>query len=1498
MAKFKGFNTQQTYQLLTELGYDGPARKEQMDAFVAATPSAGSMLGRYTEIAKQRVEGEPLSGIGMNEGGPVLTDVATGAQDDSAMITFPDGSKVRVQKGFAEAYLNHAKNTNVELNSRDDYNKFFTDMSAKSVDPYSIEAAVHKQGNDLTLKYRAEKQGKTVNQLQEESQQYNAENKLLKNVGTVSAAPKPEDFDNRINQIKIAQESGNPELASKLLVELQSEANIPDAVIQEAETAAGTTGTSTVGTEVTGAAAGTTGTSTVGTEVTGTTIKEDTHSTLKDASIGSNIGDKVVVDGIEYTKVAGEPGSGIESKMVKTGTSSGTGSGSTENYFNPNTNTYHFQGKEYTSAADYSEAVQNYRTSIGLPVDNDSAAVLDGRDIDVDTTVIDDTKEVEETGAIIDLTKKDEETDEEVDDTKVDDTKVDDTKVDDTVIDDNLQSILDEAQKAYADAQKTLTDAQQAFNDLTDPSGLYTNSEEAYAGAFATDFNEGTDGKNKNLDQDKTWTKSTLQEYTNITKDSKVELTKPGKYYQISYPDLGISISTGHQNQQFAQGRLNILTAAVTANSNLVSAEEKERLTQEYNTAKTNLENAQSLIESTYADLLAAEERVKVTEIPSVAESLAKTISLPTSLVTDQDVYKITEKDGQLIDSETGQVLDADDVIVKLATKAGAIDTPENPREATYDAVTSQEKVKTALEDFASATGTPSDEALMKAETMSPQDLAQLGLSPETLDTIRQIPEVKRSLDSGELPTAEIFDSYVKSTTEQIEQQGDIEAAKFAGDTPKATAEVDYTLNPTQSAEASITKVADAAKFSEEASAEEKKSEFKPDVTAEETNVSASELVDVNEILNVEEIVVTGATLTALNEDSKGKAQTATFSQQLEAKFVLGEVSPQSTVEGQLEKLMASFDDGTPAWAAGALRRVNEVMNARGLGGSSMVGAAMIQAAMESAIPIAQADAATFAAMDMENVRNKQAVALSNAAAAQKFELQNLNNRQAMAVQNSMNNANLQLTNLSNTQEAVLAQAQLRAGLQNITLGISENVALANASRYAEVNNLNLTNRQQMSILESTQNLEVEMANLSNSQQTALSNLQVKASMMGQVLSNEQQMAVIESTQAFETEMQNATSKQQAFIQDAVATAAMEGRVLDNRQQTSLFNVSNQLAEREIELNNEQQTRMFNMTNKLNIEVENLSARQQTALANAQIEAAMKGQELTNKQQVNIIRSERIAEIANLNFTAEQTRAIRNSELAQTVDLANLDNRQAKLLADVAALTQVDVTNLNNRQQAAAQQAQAFLQMDMSNLDNEQQATMFEAQSLVQSIFSDQAAENASLQFNAESANQAEQFFASLTTQVDQFNLAQENAMEQFNAGEENSMTKFQAELDTQRDIFNAQNQLVIAQANAVWRQSIATINNAADNEAAMREAMAANNLTAAGIAELWQQERDLMEYVWRTADNAMDRENKLALQNIASDGEKSGGLASAAGTFLGAIVNGMATSKVGIFAT
>ena len=1109
---------------------------------------------------------------------------------------------------------------------------------------------------------------------------------------------------------------------------------------------------------------------------------------------------------------------------------------------------------------------------------------------------------------------------------------------------------LDTAQQSYSDAMGQLTEAQKALSGvessgtLDEATGRYSPTAEDLESELGDTYGTGTTA----IDGNDPFAVGDFKEFIARTEWPEdlddYETVKSGRNFKIKYSD-GTEIDLGRVTEASVRSYAEVYKKAVEK----VKASQTYGDVTSYNQLLQNVEDADLLVTQTQADTATAQKQFETTDIPSTSEALGKAITSPSSVLQQPDVYGLKVEGNQIIDSETGQVTTMESLTLKQAQAAGEVDDPAikatlayldglsdeekaskypippappvernwlfgetaeskaaraewekevagvqarmqqdalKARTETYDAVMSQPEVEAALADLAAATGTPSEEALMKAETMNPEELAQLGLDPAQLDIIRQIPEIKRQLEVGEQPTAALFDQYTKSEAAEFEGEvGEIDAATFTEPTPEAEAEVDYNLPPTEVAEVEKSKIEDAANFDEYATADEKKSEFVPDVEAEETAVGDDEIVDVNEIINNDEVIATAKTLEALNEAATAKAATATFTQQLEAKAIVGDVSAASTVQFQLGKIMESFNDGTPAWAAGALRKANAVMAARGLGSSSMAGAAIVQATLESAIPIAQADAATFAAMDMENVRNAQAVALANAAAAQNFELANLNNEQAVRIQNSMNNANLQLKNLSNEQEVVLANAQFKAALQGQELGISANIAISNAARYAAVNDINLTNRQQTAILRSSQNLEVEMANLSNAQQTALSNLQVKAAMMGQELTNEQQMAVLESTQAFEANMQDATSKQQAFIQDAVARAAMEGRVLDNKQQTALFNVSNVVAERGIELDNEQQTRVFNMSNKLTVDMAELSNRQQTALANAQIEAAMKGQELSNKQQVNVIKAERIAEIANMNFTAEQSRALQNAQLAQTVDLANLNNKQAKMLADAAAMSQVDMANLNNRQQAAAQQAQAFLQMDMANLDNEQQAVMFEAQSLVQSILSDQAAENAGMQFNAESINQVTQFYDGISSQIEQFNVAQSNAMEQFNAGEANSMEKFEAELANQRDIFNAQNELVIAQANTAWRQAVATANTAALNEANMQEVMAANNLTMQGLAELWQQERDLMNYAWSSAENQLGRDHELVKAKIQSDSAESSAFSSAAGGFLSSLV-------------
>ena len=271
-------------------------------------------------------------------------------------------------------------------------------------------------------------------------------------------------------------------------------------------------------------------------------------------------------------------------------------------------------------------------------------------------------------------------------------------------------------------------------------------------------------------------------------------------------------------------------------------------------------------------------------------------------------------------------------------------------------------------------------------------------------------------------------------------------------------------------------------------------------------------------------------------------------------------------------------------------------------------------------------------------------------------------------------------------------------------------------------------------------------------------------------------------------------------------------------------------------------------------ESQNLSNKQQRAMLAAQQRATFMGMEFDQAFQARVQNASKISDVANMNFTAEQQVALENSRASNTMSLANLSNKQAMVMAQAASISQLESQNLSNQQQAAVQNAQAFLQMDLTNLNNNQQAEMFKAQIIAQSIFTDQAAENAAKQFNASSENQTKQFMANMQAQVSQFNASQVNANNQFNAGQENAVSQFNANIENQRDQFNAQNSLVVAQANAQWRQNLTTINTSAQNEANANAALAANAFTQSTMDQLWQRERDIMDYVYKSSEGAKDR--------------------------------------------
>ena len=318
-------------------------------------------------------------------------------------------------------------------------------------------------------------------------------------------------------------------------------------------------------------------------------------------------------------------------------------------------------------------------------------------------------------------------------------------------------------------------------------------------------------------------------------------------------------------------------------------------------------------------------------------------------------------------------------------------------------------------------------------------------------------------------------------------------------------------------------------------------------------------------------------------------------------------------------------------------------------------------------------------------------------------------------------------------------------------------------------------------------------------------------------------------------------------------------------------------------------------------EAQNLTNRQQRAMLAAQQRATFIGQEFDQNFQARVQNAAKIGDIANMNFTADQNIAMENSRAVNTMNLNNVSNRQAMVAAEAAALANLDMSNLNNRQQAAVQNAQSFLQLDMANLSNQQQTDLFKAQQRTQALFTDQAAENAARQFNATSQNQVDQFFANLATQTAQFNATQANAQSQFNAGQVNTVERFNAEMNNQRDQYNATNQLAIAQNNVVWRREIATADTAAVNRANELNANAILDISKEAYDNLWSYYADTMELAWTSADNQLERINKMAIAQLDADTmlkTNQMSSSSSAGTAIGGLIGtlGSAAIQKGLF--
>ena len=363
----------------------------------------------------------------------------------------------------------------------------------------------------------------------------------------------------------------------------------------------------------------------------------------------------------------------------------------------------------------------------------------------------------------------------------------------------------------------------------------------------------------------------------------------------------------------------------------------------------------------------------------------------------------------------------------------------------------------------------------------------------------------------------------------------------------------------------------------------------------------------------------------------------------------------QATVKGQLDTLMTDFEGGnTPSWAAGAMRSATATMSARGLGASSMAGQAIIQATMESALPIAMADAQTQAS----------------------FETQNLSNRQQRAMLAAQQRATFMGQEFDQAFQSRVMNASKISDVANMNFTAEQQVALENSRNANTVNIANLSNRQAMTMAEAAALSNLDMANLSNRQQAAVMNAQSFMQMDLTNLSNQQQTELFKSQQQVQSLFTDQAATNAAAQFNASSQNQTDQFFANLTSQTSQFNTAQTNAQNQFnagETNAQDrfaaemmnQRDQFNAQNRLVIDQNNAQWRRQVATADT-----------VAINRANEINAQNVLDISNTAYndlwsyysdSMEWAWNSAENERQRIVDLASI-KLQIDANADIAAL--------------------------------------------------------------------------------------------------------------------------------------------------------------------------------------------------------------------------------------
>lgn len=302
------------------------------------------------------------------------------------------------------------------------------------------------------------------------------------------------------------------------------------------------------------------------------------------------------------------------------------------------------------------------------------------------------------------------------------------------------------------------------------------------------------------------------------------------------------------------------------------------------------------------------------------------------------------------------------------------------------------------------------------------------------------------------------------------------------------------------------------------------------------------------------------------NDPEALEARLADFS---EAQRGIIEGLPQEAlVSNQLDSLLAGIEEGQiPTWASPAVAQVEQMLAQRGLSASTVGRDSLLNAIIQSAIPLAQSNAQAIQASVAQqrgieaqeaeaNAARRQQTAMQNAQNVFQMDMAQFSSDQQIALSNSKFLQTVGLTEANNTQQATIQNAVLMSQANLAEADFYQKAQIQNAQAFLQMDMQNLNNQQQANVLKAQQQQQTLLSNqaaenaarqfnAANEQQTQ----QFMASLNAQI--SQFNAAQMNAAQQFNVQQQNAAEARrvQNTLEVNKANAAIVNQVRQFNEQ-------------------------------------------------------------------------------------------------------------------------------------------------------------------------------------------------------------------------------------------------------------------------------------------------------------------------------------------------------------